>query len=106
MGKVNTELLTPGMVLAADVRDHRGRLLLGAGAELTKTHLYVFRLRGILEADIEGGEEDQHIIPDDDLLATAEAMILPLFCHTDINHPAMKELLRIGTLRKVRHGIL
>lgn|ERR1035441_8313826 len=111
LGKVATNLLTPGMVLAADVRDHRGRLLLGAGTELAKSHIYVLHLRSILEADIEGVEEEQKDLPgadlqDTDLLAAAEAAIIPFFCHTDITHPAIKELLRIGTVRKARHGIL
>lgn len=34
------------MVVGADVQDRHGRLLLGAGTELTRKHLMVFRTWG------------------------------------------------------------
>lgn len=108
MGKVAIENIEVGMVLAGDVHDRSGRLLLGAGAELTQKHLVIFRTWGVLEADIEGqgSENSCDAIPADVdplELAAAEREIAPLFCHTNINHPAIIELIRIAALRKVQH---
>ena len=42
MGTVNISGLEPGMVIAADVKDRAGRVLLGAGKEITdETHQVV-----------------------------------------------------------------
>jgi hypothetical protein len=100
MSKLPAENLIPGMVLAADVRDRNGRLLLKAGTELTEKHLYILRTWGIVEAEVVGVAEDQ-VCPsgvdaiDPEVLAAIEARITPLFRHNDLGHPAIKELLRI-----------
>jgi len=99
--------LAPGMVLAANVIDKGGRMLLGEGAELEAKHLFIFRTWGIIEADIvgvEGGGSD--LLPDDvsqEELDQARESLLPLYRHTDIEHPVISELLRLAVLRKVRH---
>ena len=54
MGMVPLEQLETGMVLASDVLDRNGRMLLGAGAELNQKHLTIFRTWGVAEADIAG----------------------------------------------------
>ncbi|MDD2736134.1 MAG: hypothetical protein PHF56_19560 [Desulfuromonadaceae bacterium] len=111
MGTVAIENIETGMVLASDVRDRSGRMLLGAGAELTQKHLVIFRTWGILEADIEGqGSNDAagQIPADVDPLelAAAEQALAPLFRHTNLNHPVIIELLRLAALRKVQHVTL
>jgi hypothetical protein len=98
------------MVLDADVHDRNGRLLLGAGTELTDKHIYIFRTWGVLQADITGMEADNNAHTftnsvDPELWAAAEAEIQPMFRHTDLNHPAIIALLHISILRKVHHGI-
>ncbi|MDD2365937.1 MAG: hypothetical protein PHN84_07200 [Desulfuromonadaceae bacterium] len=108
MGKVAIDNIETGMVLAADVHDRSGRMLLGAGAELTQKHLVIFRTWGVLEADIvgEGNDESSDAIPADvdpaELLA-AEQSLEPLFCHTTRDHPVMLELMKLAALRKVQH---
>lgn len=109
MGMVPIDNLAVGMVLAQDVRDRTGRLLLGAGAELGEKHLTIFRTWGIAEADIAGVDEGDAAPPlppevDPTKLAAAEEALRPFFRHADLNHPAMRELLRLGALRKVIHG--
>lgn len=109
MGKVAIENIETGMVLASDVHDRAGRMLLGAGAELTQKHLVIFRTWGVLEADIEGHGSDDSAdqIPSDVdplELAAAEQELAPLFKHTNRSHPAIIELMRIAALRKVQHG--
>lgn len=109
MGKVAIDTIETGMVLAADVHDRSGRMLLGAGAELTQKHLVIFRTWGVLEADIVGlgTDEESDQIPDDVdplELAAAEQALVPLFRHANRSHPAIAELMRLAALRKVHHG--
>ena len=109
MSIVPAENLIPGMVLAADVRDRNGRLLLKEGVELTDKHLHILRTWGTVEADILNAGEHQEnpastnaIAPE--LWAAIEGEITPLFHHTDLSHPAIKELLRIRIEREASHG--
>jgi hypothetical protein len=109
VGKVAIENIETGMVLANDVHDRSGRLLLGAGAELTQKHLVIFRTWGVLEADIAGQGNDETIdqIPSDvDPLELSAAVqeLAPLFRHTNRAHPAIIELMRLAALGKVHHG--
>ncbi len=99
------------MVLSDDVRDRSGRLLLGAGSELTHKHLVIFRTWGVLEADITGmGSEDSTDQAPADVdplkLAIAEQALATLFRHTDKSHPAIIELMRLAALKKVNDGIV
>lgn len=107
MGTVAIEKIETGMVLARDVRDRSGRMLLGSGAELTHKHLVIFRTWGILEVDIAGqGSHAADQIPadvDPRQLAAAEEALSPLFRHTNRSHPALIELMRLAALRKVQH---
>lgn len=109
VSKVPTENLISGMVLAADVRDRNGRLLLKAGVELTDKHLHILRTWGTVEADILNTGDHQEntanansIAPE--LWAAIAGEITPLFHHADLTHPAIKELLRIRISREARHG--
>lgn len=107
MGTVSIENIETGMVLASDVRDRSGRMLLVAGAELTQKHLVVFRTWGVLEADIagQGNDVDDKMPADVDpiQLAAAEEALIPLFRHTNRDHPAIMELMRLAALKKVHH---
>lgn len=108
MGKVAIENIETGMVLASDVQDRSGRMLLGSGAELTQKHLVIFRTWGVLEADIVGHGSDEavdQIPPDIDSLelAAVEEELAPHFRHTTRGHPAIIELIRLAALRKVQH---
>lgn len=109
MGTVAIDNIESGMVLASDVHDRSGRMLLGAGAELTQKHLTIFRTWGVLEADIAGQGSDNAADPipadvDPLELAAVEQELAPLFMHTNRVHPAIVELMRLAALRKVQHG--
>lgn len=111
MGKVAIDAIETGMILAGDVHDRSGRMLLGAGVELTQKHLVIFRTWGVLEADIEGcGSLDsgEMVFPDVDplVLAIAEQKVADLFRHTNRSHPAIVELMRLAVVRKVQHGLV
>lgn len=107
VGAVSIENIETGMVLASDVRDRSGRMLLVAGAELTQKHLVIFRTWGVLEADIAGHGDDVADQTPADVdpiqLAAAEGMLIPLFRHTNRGHPAIMELMRLAARKKVQH---
>ncbi len=97
------------MVLATDLHDRNGRLLLKAGTELTDRGLYLLRTWGAVEADIANCDDDRETAPtadaiDPELLASIEARLTPLFRHTDLDHPAIRELLRIRILQEAQNG--
>ncbi|HIJ86192.1 MAG TPA: hypothetical protein HPP97_00750 [Desulfuromonadales bacterium] len=108
MSKIALENLVPGMILAAEVRDRNGRLLLGEGAGLEAKHLFIFRTWGVVEADIAGVEgADTTVFPDSvtgEKIDQAKNRLLPLYCHTDLEHPVISELLRLAVIREVQHG--
>ena len=95
--KVTLEQLRPEMVLAADIVDGGGRLLLPAGTALTEKHVRYCQMWGVLEADIASGEgppiEAEPVI-DPARLAAAEAIVRPRFRHVDASHPVIEILLR------------
>jgi hypothetical protein len=109
MGKIAVDSLEPGMVLASDVHDRTGRLLLGAGIELTPKHLVIFRTWGVEAADIEGVDEYAALSPlppeiSEETLRETEASLAPLFEASNPEHPVMRELIRLAALRKIQHG--
>lgn len=109
MGLTQIDNLEVGMTLANDVHDRAGRLLLGTGVELSKKHLTILRTWGVLEVDIVGTEDDDqgsHLPAEITLeqLDAAMAALAPLFCNSDMQHPVMRELLRLAALRKTSDG--
>ena len=102
--------LDPGMMLAEDVRDRSGRLLLGAGDVLLDKHIKIFRTWGVTEVSVVGNYPDG-IAPqvsndiDPNVLTEMEENLKPRVLHTDLDHPVMKELLRLSALQRIRHGI-
>lgn len=110
MGMVPIDNLEVGMVLAADVHDRTGRLLLGTGSALTRKHLMIFRTWGVEEADIEGVEGDELTaqLPADvtrEVLDGAIASLEPHFRHAGMGNSAIRELLRLAALKKVLHEV-
>ncbi|CAH2030363.1 hypothetical protein [Trichlorobacter ammonificans] len=111
MALVAVDNLEVGMVLAADVLDRNGRMLLGAGAELNRKHLVIFRTWGIAEVQIVGddsNEEPAGPLPaeiDPAAVEAAQERLLPLFACSGTEHPVMRELLLLAALRKVQHGL-
>jgi hypothetical protein len=108
MGNVMIDNLVSGMIVASNVFDRSGRLLLGAGVELNDTHHRMFRSWGILEVDIVGcdtQETTQQLDNEIDAqrLQEMEAELVPLFRNTNLAYPAMGELFRLCLLRKYLH---
>ena len=104
MGRIKIENTKSGMVLSSDVEDHRGSVLLGAGEKILRKNIRIFKMWGITEVDIRA-------IPADDVEnggieqlepstpVDVKSQIQQFFQHTDLCHPAIKELVRIRMKR-------
>ena len=103
MGIVSLDLIEPEMILAKEVRDSSGRVLLGQGAEVTEKHLSLFRRWGIIEVDIEGhGEEIEEIPLDPEVLNEAREKMKGIFKHNNMVHPFVEALHDIVSEREAR----
>jgi hypothetical protein len=54
MGIVYTDKIKPGMVVAEEVRDVNGRLLLARGNSIQPSHMRIFKIWGITEVKVNG----------------------------------------------------
>ena len=61
--QVSVDDLTAGMVIAEEMRDQQGRLLMPAGTELTERHLRAFQLWGIMTVRVLGRAEWKRSAP-------------------------------------------
>jgi len=108
LSNVQIDQLTPGMVLAEDVKSKAGRLLMSQGMELTEKHLMIFRTWGIQEVAIASEtDETQAVSTLSSSEITAEQLqkamdeVRPIFSQVDLNHPVFEELLRLAAQKKV-----
>jgi len=97
MGHLPLTSLKPGMVLAAEVRDRNGRLLLDAGIELEQRHLRIFRIWGVAEVAVTtaGEEEDEDASECDipaELLEATEQYQRARFAHNDVQTEVVSRL--------------
>ena len=104
MGILSVKDLKMNMVLAEDLRDRSGRLLMTRGTVLTDKYLKICKMWGVIEASIEGvsSEEIQASAAEafDAAAFTAAAETVDRrFFHTDPDHPAIRELRRLCLLR-------
>lgn len=77
-----------GMVLAADVVDRRGRVLIPLGAELSERTVQALGNWGIETIHVEGEE----IEIDDEAMNAAMAAVGWRFAKNDVSHPFMAAL--------------
>ncbi len=108
MGVINLEDIESGMILGRDIINRNGLVLLRAGEEITEKHLRILRTWGITEADIKGIEKEKILDKavaelDPRTLEKATTKAYEIFRHTDHEHPFIKELFRLVTLRLARH---
>ncbi len=105
MAKVKVKDLQEGAILADDVRDQNGMLILSQGQSVSGKHLRTFKSWGVTEIDIETIEEGEieacSIEKNEDTVsAEVKAKVDELFRYTDTQHPAMAELMELCILRK------
>jgi HD-like signal output (HDOD) protein len=101
MAMIHINKLEPGMVLADEVRDLSGRLLLGKGKTVQPDHFRVFKIWGVTEINIRGnngGKEEAKPNLDPEQIEKIKESTLQVFSHNDLNHPAIKEIFRLSVL--------
>ena len=59
MGIIHIDKLKPGMVLDQEVRDINGRLLLKKEKEIQPSHIRIFKIWGVTEVNIRGGNSSK-----------------------------------------------
>lgn len=109
MAAVQTENLKPGQILAEEVRDINGRLLLARGSEIQPNHIRIFRIWGIAEVDIaEACRSKEKLDPrlDPETVEQAAETMKFLCRYVDLEHPASKEIFKIAVQYRCRHDLL
>lgn len=96
--------LVAGMILAENVNDSQGRLLIPGGTELTDRHLRAFALWGVMAVRVRGagGEEEAEPEVSPEAVAAARELVLPRFVHNDLQHPLIAVLLEQCIHREAR----
>ena len=107
MGVINTNDLKNGMVLAQNVMNRHGNLLLGKGKALTEKDILTLKTWGITEADAEGIDKDEvEKLEMESVSAAAiesiENELADLFPQLPDN-PVMEEIYRITKKLKLKH---
>jgi putative nucleotidyltransferase with HDIG domain len=102
---LSIDQLKPGMVLATDVTDTNGRLLLSKGQPIAAKHLNIFKMWGVPEVQVKNTDGDE---PDDTPTLDPEAMrrvaesLKPAFADNDLTHPAVAEIFRQAVVHRSR----
>jgi len=97
MFAVPTDKLKPGKILAEEVRDINGRLLLARGNEIEDNHIRIFKIWGVSEVNIEGparGIEKYDPKLNPETFEQIRETVTHLFQHTDLEHPLVKKMFR------------
>jgi hypothetical protein len=107
MGSINVGDLQVGMVLASEVKNMNGQLLMPSGLTINEKHLGLLKAWGITEVEVQGVNKEDVATQaaaqlDPAILAEAEAKTKELFHHANMHHAAIAELITLCTLRKAR----
>ena len=101
MGMIHINKLEPGMVLADEVRDLSGKLLLGKDITVQPEHFRVFKIWGVSEVNIRGNNGDKEEAKpnlDPEQIEKIKESTMQVFSHTDLEHPAIKEIFGLSVL--------
>jgi len=101
MSIIHINKLEPGMVLADEVRDISGKLLLTKGKTVQLDHFRIFKIWGVTEVNIfgnNGGKEEAKPNLDPEQIEKIKESTMQVFSHTDLEHPAIKEIFGLSVL--------
>jgi len=109
MYAVATDNLKPGKILAEEVRDINGRLLLAKGNEIEDKHIRVFKIWGVFEVFVEGPAQgndkfDPGIKPE--TVVQVNDSVKALFRHNDLEQPAVKKLFDLAVQFRTKNNII
>lgn len=108
MVSLKLDELKEGMVLARDVKDRNGRVLLSSGQKIAEKHLKIFKAWGVTDVAVEGLREKKreevvlsgNVDPQE--VEKIKREMSALFRHADIRHPAIRELFNLCVARKLK----
>jgi len=109
MFAVATDKLRPGKILAEEVRDINGRLLLARGNEIGDNHIRIFKIWGVSEVTVEGPAKgndkiDPEISPE--MFEQVRETVKDIFQHTDQEHPLVKKLFNLAVQFRCEHNLI
>jgi putative nucleotidyltransferase with HDIG domain len=107
MGIVTLEELDEGEVLAADVHDVSGRLLLGKGQVLGANHMRILKIWGIGEVEVVGAADAASpavTALDPDQLAAAEAVVAAVFSQLETTHDVIDYIRECAVSHRYARG--
>ncbi len=99
MAIIDVSQAQAGMILAADILDMRGRVLIPAGAELKDKHVRALPAWGVSRVDIKGDDVTAAPAVEPWAIAAAAAELEPIFSLSNRTHPAIAALLTLCTQR-------
>lgn len=109
MKTVPTTNIAVGSVLSADAASPQGMTIARKGTAVTEKHLKAFKAWGITEVCIDdptcsGQAADQPAVESEEVSLPNAAIeeLAELFSQTNLNHPAMAELMRLATNRYLK----
>ena len=105
---VHVDKLEVDMVLSEDARDVNSRLLLAKGQKIQSKHIRIFKIWGITEVSVTGGQDGDKISEsniDPDKLEKITEETKHMFKHVDLSHPAIQELFRLSILYRSQQEI-
>ena len=101
MEAIQTEVAQIGMILAKDISDKNGRVLVPKGTKLGEKHLKAFKVWRILKIFVEqSGSILDDIDPQE--VEKAKAKFEPLFKHTNLDHPLMTRVYEILVMHEIK----
>ena len=109
MFAVPTDKLKPGKILAEEVRDINGRLLLARGSEIEDNHIRIFKIWGVSEVNIEGPARGNHKYDpglDPERFELVRETVTNLFRHTDLEHPLVKKIFSIAVQFRCENNLI
>lgn len=109
MFAVPTDKLKPGKILAEEVRDINGRLLLARGNEIGDNHIRIFKIWGVSEVNVEGPAQgndkcDPELNPE--MIEQVSETVKDLFQHTDLEHPLVKKIFNLAVQFRCEHNLI
>lgn len=104
---VPVQSLKPGRILAADIKNAHGQLLIKKAMEVTDKHLRVLKSWGVVEVQVEGDPSDttdEMVVEqfNPEILDKARTEVLARMSHNSMEHPAIDELVRLAVQRRAR----
>jgi HD-like signal output (HDOD) protein len=96
---VPTNKLKPGMLLAEEARDVRGKLILAKGKRIYSSQIKKFKIWGVTEVNISEDvtlKDKPQPHDNSETIEKTKKSVKYIFSYVDLEHPAIKEIFRLS----------